>query len=114
MTTMENSVERDVAVLVVHGRLTGGPETVEVHDRVKKILDEGHRKILLDLSDVPWLNSMAAGILAGACASARREKGTLEVCCLSKHVEMVLRTMVLIPELFAGYPTREEALRNLA
>ena len=100
----------DVAILDVEGRLMGDPGTRAIQDEVKELLKQGRKKILLNLEKVPWVNSVSITVLVAALASARREGACLEICCLSKRVDLIMRTAVLIPDVFAGFSTERQAL----
>ena len=113
VVTIQVRIERDVSVLDVEGRLTGGSETKNIQRLVKDLLKEGRSKILLNLTKVPWGNALAVSVLIASYVSAKREGARLEICGLSNRLELIMRTMVLIPDLFAGFRTEEEALESL-
>lgn len=114
MSILQARLRDGVAILDIEGRLVGGPETAEIQATVREALDEGRRKILLNLAGVPWANSRAIGAIVASYAAARSEGGDLKLCCASKRVEMILRAIILIPDLFRGFECETEALRSFA
>ena len=40
----------DVAVLILKGKLMGGPETTAIHEQVKELVEGGAKKVILDLT----------------------------------------------------------------
>lgn len=113
MSILQARIERGVAIVDVEGRLLGGPETSEMRERVRELLREGHRKILLNLKGVPWVNSVALGAIVAAWATARRDGARLEICCPSRRVEMLFRSTTLMPDLIGEFLCEDEALRSL-
>ena len=112
MLTLQTRLEGGVAILDLDGNLDGGPETRRVQDLVKELLGEGQRRIVLNLSGVPWANSLGVGVLIAAFASARREEASLKFVGLSDRVEMVMRALRLIPDVFETYADEAEAMRS--
>ena len=54
---VKEKIQGDVAVVQVSGKLMGGDETKEVHEKVKSLLADGLKKLVIDLSKVKWMNS---------------------------------------------------------
>ena len=55
--------EGSVVILEPKGSLVGGDETDELKKAVASLLDQGNRKLIVDLGDVEYLNSSAIGAL---------------------------------------------------
>ncbi len=47
----------DVAVMTIKGKLMGGPDTKAIHDKVKELVDEDQKKIVIDLAGVKWMKT---------------------------------------------------------
>ena len=60
---LKEKIEENIAVLTVSGKLMGGDETREVHEKVKSLIADGLKKVVIDLSKVKWLNSSGLGML---------------------------------------------------
>jgi len=111
VSILQARVEHDVAILDIEQKLVGGPETAEIQPSVRETLRDGCKKILLNLRGVPWANSVALGTMVAAYVTARRSGAHLQICCPSRRVEMILRTMMLMPDLFGDFRCEEEALK---
>ena len=61
----------DIVVLELSGRITLGRESGQIEAIVLKILDEGARKIVMDLSKVDYIDSTGLGALV-MCATTLR------------------------------------------
>ncbi|OQX83358.1 MAG: hypothetical protein B6D63_06355 [Candidatus Latescibacteria bacterium 4484_7] len=104
--------EGGVMVIDLEGQIDGGPTSQKIHDLIKESLEKGQRKFVLDMKGVSWLNSLGAGILIAAYASAKREGAALKLCSVSSRVEAVLKTCGLIPEVFEVYADKDEAMKS--
>jgi anti-sigma B factor antagonist len=76
-------------LLALDGRLVGGEETSALREKVKALLAEGKKNLVLDLSGVTMLDSTGLGALVTAHSSAKVGGATLRLCNLgsrSKHL----------------------------
>ena len=69
MTKATVRQEQGVAVVDLSGRITLGDGTGDIRDTIKKLLQSGQKKILLNLGDVTYMDSAGLGELVGAYAS---------------------------------------------
>lgn len=95
---MEHSVHDagDVTVVAVRGKILGGPESEGLRNELNRILSAGCRRLLVDLSGVPWMNSAGLGILLSAYARLREGGGELRLAGAGPRVEDILRTTKLL------------------
>jgi len=101
-----------VMIIDLDGQIDGGPESVKIHDLIKQNLEKGQKKFILNLKSVRWLNSLGAGVLIAAYASAKRQDAALKVFGVADRVEAVLKTCGLIPEVFDVFPDEDGAVRS--
>lgn len=111
---IETRVESGVTILDLSGKLDGGPESRSIHETVKKLLDEGGRRIALNMSDVPWANTLGIGVLIASFVSAKRMEAELKVFGTSERVTASLRMMRLIPEIFDDLQSEQAALGSFS
>ena len=114
---MALQIERvgDVVVLVPEGMLTGGAETNELRITLHRLVDEGQRKILLDLAKTTHITSTSFGILASVHTSAARHDLHFVICNVNERIRKVWTgVFVLLKPPFELYDTRETALQALA
>ena len=112
---MLNITTRDqggVMIIDLDGQIDGGPLSMKVHELIKQNLDKGQRKLVLNMLNVKWLNSLGAGVLIAAYASAKRQDAGLKLFGISDRVETVLKTCGLIPEVFEVYKDEKGALES--
>lgn len=109
--TFETADHAGIQIIHLHGELTGDVLSDFV-EHVTNLLAGAHRRIILELSDVPFLNSTALGQLVRVVAQANVQEGRVVLARPSPFVEGVLNTTRL-DQFFEIFPTAGEALRKL-
>lgn len=99
----------EVSAIQVKGNLMGGPETIAVHDKVKELIKEGKKRVVIDLSNVKWMNSSGLGTMMGCLTSLRNASGDLKLCGVAEKVKSLFMITKLIT-LFDTYDSAEEAV----
>lgn len=99
----------NVAVLMVSGKLMGGNETREVHEKVKSLINDGLKKVVIDLSKVKWLNSQGLGMLMACFTSLRNAGGDLRIAGATDRVNSLLMITKLIT-IFETFETADRAV----
>jgi anti-sigma B factor antagonist len=85
-----------VAVLALDGRIVLGEETVALREKVKGLLGEGKKKIVLDLKNVSMIDSSGLGALVAAHSSAKSGGATLRLCNLGSRTNELLQMTRLV------------------
>jgi len=73
--------------------------------------EQGHTNIVLDLSDVWALSSLALGILANFQQKVEARDGQLKLCGLNPNLKQLFR-MTKLEQIFNIHETDQEALRD--
>ena len=94
--SVKEKIVGDVAVLIVSGKLMGGDETKEVHKKVKSLIGDGIKKIVIDLSKVKWLNSSGLGMLISCLTSVQKSEGVLKIAGATEKVNSLFMITKLI------------------
>ena len=100
----------DATVLTVKGNMMGGPETIAVHDKVKDLIEKNKNKVIIDLSNVKWMNSSGLGTMMGCLTSLKNANGDMKLCGVTEKVKSLFMITKLIT-LFETYATAEEAIK---
>lgn len=101
-----------VTVLKCSGRIVFGDEASELREHVKKLLSENSR-LVLDLSDVTYIDSGGIGTMVGLFTTARSNGGDVKLAHLTKRVGDLLQITKLIT-VFESYDSVEAAVRAFA
>ena len=110
--TIDQRPSGSAIVLDVDGRMT--IETV--NDRplavqVRRLLQEGQRRILLNLKGVPYVDTMGLRDIVEAYVATRRQGGSLKLLHPTAHVRAVLVTTRLLTILEA-YDSESDAIAS--
>ena len=84
--TMDTRQVGDVIAVDLHGRIALGEESAALRDKIAYLLNEGKKKILLNMSDVNYIDSSGLGALVSAYTSARRQGVEIKLASLSDKV----------------------------
>ena len=82
-----------------------------LRENVSRLLSEGHKYILLNLSGLQYLDSSGIGELARIYVTVLKSGGEMKVVGLSRNVEQVLKVTHLY-EVFPEFPDEETALES--
>jgi anti-sigma B factor antagonist len=86
----------DVTVVGLNGRLVLGDETALFRNTVRDLISRGRKNLLLNLADVPFIDSSGIGELVSAFLAARREGGNVKLLNLTRRVHDVLQIVKLM------------------
>ena len=101
-----------VAVLALDGRIVLGEETSSLREKVKSLLSEGKKKIVLDLKNVTLIDSSGLGALVAAYSSAKSGGASLRLSSLGTRPNEVLQITKLYT-VFDISNTAEDAVRAM-
>lgn len=103
----------DVTVVDVSGRITLGEGSSALRDVLRDLTAKGNKKILLNLSEVSYIDSSGIGELVSGFTSVSNQGGTLKLLGLTKRVKDLLQ----ITKLYTVFDVHEEeahAIRSFA
>lgn len=101
----------DVMILDLKGRLTAGLGDQILREVVDELLAEGRRHILLNLSEVSFLDSAGVGELVAGLKTAKRFEAELKLLNVGARVYSTLDMARLLPT-FEIYGDEGEALKS--
>jgi anti-sigma B factor antagonist len=99
-----------VTLLDVSGRLTSF-ETGALRDAITRLLKQGRRDIILNLSGLQYLDSSGIGELARLYVAVVKKSGQMKVVGLTAKVEEILKVTQLY-QVFPEFPDEEAALNS--
>ena len=99
-----------ISLVDVSGRLTSF-EVGALRDSISRLLSQGRKNIVLNLSGLQYLDSSGIGELAKIYVSVVKARGQLKVVGLSRKVEEILKITQLY-QVFPEFPNEEAALRS--
>lgn len=106
------TIEKYGAVVIeLKGNVMGGDDTKEFNDLLHKLVDGGKLNVIVDLSDVKFMNSSGLGMLIGGLTTMKKANGSLKLARVSEKIESLLIITKLIT-IFESYESVEEAVNS--
>ena len=106
---IKERVVEGVSVLDISGKIVLGEGDIQIKDRIKDLLADGQRSILLNLGDVSYIDSAGLGALISGYTTVKREGGQLKLVNLTKRIKDLLAITKLIT-VFDTYENENEAI----
>jgi anti-sigma B factor antagonist len=108
--TISTRESDDVTILDLRGRSTIG-ESDLLDSHLQKLVANGARKLLLNLTEVTQLDSSGISIIVATCVSLRRQGGDLRMLRPSGHVLEVFVVLHLL-EAILSFEDEAQALAS--
>jgi anti-sigma B factor antagonist len=102
-----------VTVVALDGRIVLGEEGNALREKVKGLLAEGKKKIVLNVSHVTFVDSAGLGVLVASHHTAKKEAASLRLCHLDNKFQQVLQITKLMT-LLSISPTEAEAVESFS
>ena len=109
---IEQRVVGEVAIIQVLGDITlGKGGDVILKDKIQSLLQQGFRKMLLDMGNVSYVDSAGLGQLVQVYATTSHLGGSLKLLNLTKRLKDLLVLTKLLT-VFETYDSEAEALAS--
>jgi anti-sigma B factor antagonist len=108
---IEERVVGDVTILDLKGKMTLGEGDELLKDRINSLIGQGHKKLLLNLEAVPYIDSAGLGEVVRAYTTVSRQGGKLKLLSLTKRIEDLLTITKLIT-VFEVFDAEGEAVKS--
>ncbi len=101
----------DVTALDMSGKITIGEGSVALRNAIRKLIEEGKKKILLNLSQVSYVDSSGIGEFVASFTAIGREGGQLKLLNLTQKIQDLLAITKLLT-VFDTYDDESQALNS--
>jgi anti-sigma B factor antagonist len=101
----------DVTILTPKGMLLGGKETDELQGKIKELVEAGNKKLLINLGQTTFLNSVSLGVLIGAHSSYAKREAEMKLCAVDKKIQNIF-VVTKLSLVFDVYESCEEATKS--
>jgi anti-sigma B factor antagonist len=98
--------------LQIHGRLTIGEPSEHLNDFTQNLLQQGARKLVVNLNDIPQIDSSGISSLVKLSISLARQGGGLHLVCGPGRVRDAL-TVTRLVEAIPTFDTEQSAASGL-
>jgi anti-sigma B factor antagonist len=101
----------DVTILDMDGKVTIGEGSVALRSAIRRLIEEGKKKILLNLAGVGYVDSSGIGELVSSYTAIGKEGGQLKLLNLTQKIQDLLAITKLLT-VFDVYESESEALNS--
>jgi anti-sigma B factor antagonist len=101
----------DVTILDLSGKITIGEGSVQLREAVRRMLDEGKKKLLLNLGDVSYVDSSGIGELVSSYTTTGSNGGQLKLLNQTKKIHDLL-TITKLVTVFETHDNEETAVAS--
>lgn len=110
---IEERAVGDVVVLDLKGRVTMGEGDELLKDKVNSLVNQGHRKIVLNLAEVPYVDSAGLGEIVRTYTTVSRQGGSLKLFNLTKRITDLLSITKLLT-VFETFESENDAVQSFS
>jgi anti-sigma B factor antagonist len=110
---IETRTVGDIRILDCSGKITLGEGTMAVRNTVRDILKNNGKKIILNLSDVNYIDSSGIGELVSTYTTVTNNGGQLKLLNLTKKIQELLAITKLLT-VFQVFNSESEAVASFS
>lgn len=100
-----------VTIVDLSGRITLGKDSGQLRETVRELLIKGHKKILLNLDEVNYIDSAGLAELVSSLTATASRGGVLKLLKVQKRVSELMR-LTRLSSVFETFNNETEALRS--
>lgn len=103
----------DVLIVKLAGDFMGGVESEKFKSMIFDAINNEQLNVVIDLSEVGWMNSTGLGILVTGLSSIRSSGGDLRLASLSERIRRPFE-ITRLDSIFQIYPTVDDAVLSFS
>jgi len=103
----------DVMVLDLKGKITLGEGDELLKDKVNSLVNQGQKKIILNLGGVPYVDSAGLGEIVRTYTTVSRQGGSLKLLNLTKRITDLLAITKLLT-VFETFDSESDAVKSFS
>jgi anti-sigma B factor antagonist len=116
--TKTRKLENGITVVEISGRLNLGNSLLGIESGMKRLIETGARKLIVDLSDVNYIDSSGIGMLVGCAGQLEQSSGRMRIAGASGavakafgivHMERIAPLDATVEEAVAGFSQSAES-----
>jgi len=108
---IEQRAVGSVMILDLKGKITLGEGDEALKDKINSLILQGHKKMLLNFGDVPYIDSAGLGEIVRTYTTVSRQGGQLKLVNLTKRITDLLSITKLLT-VFETFDNEAEALQS--
>jgi anti-sigma B factor antagonist len=100
-----------VKLVKLRGRLNLGESVDRLRETLDDLMGSGDTRIVMDLSEVPWIDSSGIGLLVKILTAAKQRGGSIKLLNPSKFTVQILK-MICLLDLFEIFEDQQLAVAS--
>ena len=108
---IEERVVNNVTILDLKGKITLGEGDEALKDKINSLIQQDRKRILLNLGDVPYIDSAGLGEIVRTYTTVSRQGGQLKLVYLTKRITDLLSITKLLT-VFETFENEADALKS--
>ena len=100
-------------ILDLKGKITLGEGDELLKDKVNSLVNQGQKKIVLNLADVPYIDSAGLGEIVRTYTTVSKNGGSLKLLNLTKRITDLLAITKLLT-VFETFDAESDAVRSFS
>jgi anti-sigma B factor antagonist len=110
---IEERVVSNVTILDLKGRITLAAGDEALRDRISHLVQNDQKQILLNLADVPYIDSAGLGEIVRTYVTVKNRGGQLKLVNLTKRITDLL-TITKLLTVFETFDTEQDGLKSFS
>ena len=108
---IEERIVGDVTILDLKGKMTLGEGDELLKDKINSLLQQDKKQLLLNLENVPYIDSAGLGEIVRTYTTVSRQGGKLKLLNLTKRIQDLLAITKLLT-VFDTYDSESDAIKS--
>ena len=108
---IDERVVGEVTILDLKGKITLGEGDEALKDKINSLIHQNRKRILLNLGEVPYIDSAGLGEIVRTYTTVSRQGGQLKLVNLTKRITDLLSITKLLT-VFETFDSEPEALKS--
>jgi len=110
---IEERVVNNVTILDLKGKITLGEGDEVLKDKINSLIQQDRKRILLNLGEVPYIDSAGLGEIVRTYTTVSRQGGHLKLVNLTKRITDLLAITKLLT-VFETFDSEADALKTFS
>jgi anti-sigma B factor antagonist len=112
MEIRQRQMKTGATIVELEGMLVLGLEGQQVESTIKKLVQDGKKNVIVDLSKVSYVDSSGIGILVGSFGHCKRGGGAMRLTGVRDNILKIMK-LTRVDEVLKVDASLEEAEQNL-
>lgn len=108
---LSDRIDNGIVILEPKGKIMGGPDASLLNDKIHEYIESEHKKVVIDLAQVEWMNSTGLGILISGYTKLRNHEGVLKLANITDKIQSLL-TITKLVTVFETFDSVDEAVKS--